>query len=222
MKQKLTLIIAMTFVLQSAFGQIIDRYGINIGASYATQIWDFKLVPVDFDNDYKVGLMTFIQVEKDFSNLLSLRTEFGYIQKGFKNNLTLTFSDGTQAGVNNDNVVLHNLALNIGLKITPFKFDYSPYLFMGCRNDYMISYKDIVIEEQASGLKFNMYESTIEDFNKYNLGGILGLGIDIKGLLYFEIEYNPNFTRNLDEKGLSIKDNCWGAKVGLNINILTE
>jgi hypothetical protein len=151
-----------------------------------------------------------------------LRTELGYIQKGFRSNVELTFADGTSAGVNDDNVVLHDLAINLGLKISPIVTDYSPYLLIGCRGDYMISYNDVVIEEQASGLKIHMYESQIEEFNKFNFGGLVGLGIDLKELFYIEIEYNPNFTKNFDSIGLSIRDNCWDAKLGININKLIE
>jgi hypothetical protein len=222
MKQRLLFFIVFILVATLSPSQIIDRYGINVGTSYSTQIWDYKLVPIDSDNEYKFGFQAFLQAEKDFGNFLALRTEFGYIQKGFKNNIQLTFADGTSAGTNNDNVILHNLALNIGLKVKPLKTDYSPYLLVGLRSDYMISYQDIELEEPGSGLKFNLYESTIEDFNKFNIGGLIGLGIDIKDLIYFELEYNPNFTKNLDEKELSIKDNCWGAKIGLNINKLIE
>ena len=222
MKQKLVFILALTLIAKLSHSQIIDRYGINVGTSYSTQIWDYKLINVDSDNEYKFGFQAFLQVEKDFGELLALRTEFGYIQKGFKNNLTLTSAEGTFVGTNNDNVILHDLALNLGLKIKPLKTDFSPYFLAGLRGDYMISYKDVEIEEPSSGLKFNMYESTIEDFNKFNIGGLIGLGVDIKDLIYFEIEYNPNFTKNFDDTGLSIKDNCWVAKIGLNINKLTE
>ena len=222
MKRRLTIILALILIANLSHSQIIDRYGINIGASYSTQIWDYKLISVGSDNDYKVGLMVFFQAEKDLGNIFALRTELGYIQKGFKNQLELTFVDGTFADTNNDNVVFHDIALNLGLKIKPLKVDYSPYILVGLRSDYMISYKDIEIEEQASGKKFNMYESAIEEFNKFNVGGLIGLGVDIKELLYLEVEYNPNFTKNFDDKGLSVKDNCWGIKIGLNINKLTE
>ncbi|MCK9450271.1 MAG: PorT family protein [Bacteroidales bacterium] len=222
MKHRLTITFALIFIANLTHSQIIDRYGINIGTSYSSQIWDYKLMPVNSDNKYKFGLQAFLQAEKDFGNIFAFRTELGYIQKGFKNNLELRFADGTSARTNNDNVVLHDLALNLGLKIKPLKTNYSPYLLLGLRCDYMISYKDIVFEEQASGLKFNMYESIIEEFNKFNLGGLFCFGIDIKNLIYFEIEYNPNFTKSIDDTGLSIKDNCWGAKLGLNINKLTK
>ncbi|MBN2730589.1 MAG: PorT family protein [Bacteroidales bacterium] len=222
MKQRLVFILALSLIATISHSQIIDRYGINIGTSYSTQIWDYKLVNVDSDNEYKFGFLAFLQAEKDFGKLLALRTEFGYIQKGFKNNLKHISEEGIYTGTNNDNVILHDLALNLGLKIKPLNTDFSPYFLAGLRGDYMISYKDVEIEEPSSGLKFNIYESTIEDFNKFNIGALIGLGIEIKGLIYFELEYNPNFTKNLDETGLSIKDNCWGAKIGLNINKLTE
>ena len=222
MKQRLVLILAMTLIAKLSHSQIIDRYGINVGTSYSTQIWDYKLINVDSDNEYKFGLQAFLQAEKDFGDLLAMRTEIGYIQKGFKNNITLTFADGTEAGTNNDNVILHDLALNLGLKVKPLKIDYSPYFLVGLRGDYMIAYKDIELEEPNSGMKMGMYKSTIDEFNKFNFGGLIGLGIDIKDMIYFEIEYNPNFTKNFDDTGLSIKDNCWGAKIGLNINKLTE
>ena len=222
MKQRLVFTLALTFLVKFSYCQIIDRYGINIGTSYSTQIWDYKLVPVDPENEYKFGFQVFLQTEKDFGNIIALRTEFGYLQKGFKNKMTLTFSDGTDACADNKNVVLHDLVLNLGLKVKPLDSDYSPYFIVGLRGDYMISYKDIIIEVPESGLKFNMYESTIEDFNKSNFGGLLGLGIEIKKLIYVEIEYNPNFTNNFDDTGLNVKDNCWGAKLGLNINKLIE
>lgn len=222
MKQRLIIILALILMANMAHSQVIDRYGINIGTSYASQIWDYKLIPIDPQIDYKVGLMAFIQAEKDLGNILALRTEFGYIQKGFKDQFEFTTADGTPIGEKNKNVVLHDLALNIGLKIKPYKVNYSPYFLIGLRSDYMISYKDVVVEEQASGLKFNMYESILKELNKFNVGGLLGLGVEIKDLIYFELEFNPNFTKSLDGTGLSIKDNCWVAKLGLNINKLKK
>ena len=103
MKQRLVFILVLILIAKFSHSQIIDRYGINIGTSYSTQIWNYKLVNVDSDNEYKIGLQAFLQSEKDFGNLLALRTEFGYIQKGFKNNVKLTSAEGTFIGTNNDN-----------------------------------------------------------------------------------------------------------------------
>jgi hypothetical protein len=222
MKQILVLFFAFTLMTNLSHGQLIDRFGVNIGSSYSTQIWDYKLISVDSDNEYKFGLQTFLQAEKDFGKLLTLRTEFGYVQKGFKSYISLISADLTEVETIKGNIILHDLALNLGIKLKPFKSNYSPYFFAGLRADYMISYRGIEFEELNSGLKFNLYESLIEDFNKFNFGGLIGLGINIKDLIYFEIEYNPNLTKNLNEPGLSIRDNCWGAKIGLNINKLSK
>ena len=215
--RKLISLFLLLVLTKSSYSQIIDRYGVNVGMSYATQSWDYKLLPsLNFDRDYKVGLMTFLSAEKDFGKALGVRAEIGYIQKGFSTTQELVFSDLSLIKIDKEKVILHDLAINLGLKISPFKFDYSPYILVGVRGDYMISYKPITVKE--SGFEFTMYESEIKDFTKFNMGGLFGVGIDINKSIYFEVEYNPNITRNFEDKGLSIKDNCWGIKVGINID----
>lgn len=221
MIRKLVLILVLTIITKISYSQIIDRYGINIGASYSTQIWDYKLISLDLDNEYKTGFQVFIQAEKDLGKIMALRTEIGYIQKGFRDDIEFRYSNNGPALTKiNDNVVLHDIALNIGLKIKPLKADYlSPYIIAGLRADYMFSYKDIEFEE-PNGNKINLYKDFIEEFNEFNVGGLIGLGIEWNRLLYFEVEYNPGITKSLNNKNLSIRDNCWGAKIGLNINKL--
>jgi len=232
MTKKFILIIFFTFLMQFSHCQIIDRYGFSLGASYSTQFWNINLPTIgmidwDFDLDYKFGFMAFLSVEKSLG-MFALRSEFGYIQKGFCDTQELTFIDGgsiSSVSPKNKNVILHDLALNIGLKVTPFKFENPPYIFVGVRSDYLISYKDIVFVEPVSELEFGKYKSTIDDFTKLNFGGLLGVGIDIKEMFYLEVEYNPNFTKSIksiNNKGLSIKDNCFGVKLGININKLIK
>jgi hypothetical protein len=221
MKKYLLTFILLVLITKYGKAQFIDKYGINIGASYSDQFWDYKLISIDNPNkDYKIGFLAFLSAEKKISKMFSIRSEIGYIQKGFKNNVEMTSSDGTSAGVNKENVIFHDLAANIGLKITPFDLKFSPYMLIGLSADYMISYKDIIFEEQGSGLKFNMYQSEIEKFKKLNLGGLIGIGFELNDLIYLEIEYNPSITNSYSSKGLDIKDNCWGIKIGFNINKL--
>ncbi len=220
MRPKIGLILALILIGKMAHSQIIDRYGVNIGASYSTQVWDYKLVNLDMDNKYKLGVQAFLHTEKDFGKFLALRTELGYLQKGFKEEIRLAFPDGTVIKKTTSGLTLHNLALNWGIKVKPIVSNYAPYLLIGLRGDYMISNSPIEIKESGSGKTFNIYEPFTKDFNKLNLGGLLAIGFDIKGLMYFEIEYNPNFTKNLDNKQLSVQDKSWGAKIGLNINKL--
>ena len=216
MKKTIKIIIFLILFAQLSFSQIIDRYGVNAGASYSTQFWNSNLIP-EPNTEYKVGFMAFISAEKNHGKF-GLRAEIGYLQKGFIKSDELLFSNGSVI-IKNKSVILHDLALNTGLKITPFKFAVFPYLFVGIRGDYMISHRNnMVFEEPGSGIKYKLWESLIDDFNKFNLGGLLGLGVDIKEIIYFEIEYNPNFTKNINAKYLKIKDNCYGVKLGVNIN----
>ena len=204
MTRKSIFIIFFILSIQFSYGQIIDKYGLNVGTSYSTQLWNHKMMTTDFN--YKFGLMTFLSAEKYFGKF-GLRTEIGYIQKGFKDKMELFNVDGTPLTVEKNNETLHNLAMNIGLKVHPIRLDNSPYVFVGVRGDYLISHS-----------KNGWYKLIIDEFSKFNLGGLFGIGIDFKELFYFEIEYNPGFTKNFDNGVVSIKDNCFGVKFGVNIN----
>ena len=191
-----------------------------MGASYSNQLWDYKMITINNTNkDFKIGFTAFLTAEKRINKIFSIRPEIGYIQKGFKNNYDLVFPSGN-AGVDKKNVIFHNLAADLGLKITPFDLKFVPYFLVGLRGDYMFSYKDIVAVEQGSGFKFNMYKSQIDEFKKFNLGGLIGLGYEFNETVYMEIEYNPSFTSSFNDTGLQIKDNCWDIKLGFNLNRL--
>ena len=219
MKQKLLIIAFLVILTNYGAAQIVDKFGFNIGLSYSNQLWDYKILSNDNSNkDYKIGFSAFFSAEKKISKMLSIRPEIGYIQKGFKNNIEMNFGDGTSAGVDKENVVFHDLGFNIGLKITPIDLKFAPYALLGLRCDYMISYEDIIFEEQASGLESNMYKSVIDNFNKTNLGGLITIGLELNDMAYFEIAYNPSITSSVNDKALRIRDNCWEIKMGLNIN----
>jgi len=223
MKQKLLIIAFLLLQYKYGSAQFIDNYGFNLGLSYSTQFWSFKLLSMEMNKDYKPGFAVFFSAEKKISKVFSIRPEIGYIQKGFKNNVEVHSSDGIPLGVDKKNVIFHDLGLNVGLKITPFDFKIVPYALLGFRCDYMLAYKDILFEEEGSGLIFNMYQSDIDCFNKTNLGGLIGIGFEINDLTYIEFEYNPSITQSYrSANGLNTKDNCWGAKVGFNINKLNK
>jgi|GEM_PF-779249 len=225
MFMKKNILIAFLLLLANQYGtaQLIDKYGLSIGTTYSNQLWNYKLFSIENPNkDYKTGLSFFLSAEKEINKALSIRSELGYLQKGFKNNLELSLGDGITMGVRGKNVIFHDLGLNIELKILPFKSKLLPYALIGFRGDYMLSYKDIVFEEQGSGLRLNMYESQINEFNKLNLGGLIGIGLEFNDLYYLEFEYNPAITSSFNSDVLQIKDNCWDLKLGLYINKLIK
>lgn len=197
--------------------QIIDKYGISFGASYSNQLSNNKIDSVQGPTkDYKIGFLVFIYAEKKLNKTFGLKTGIGYLEKGFKHNYDLYFPDGSTAKVKNKNVVFHDLCLDLGLKITSFKYKISPYATIGFRGDYMITYKDIIFEEPASGIKFNFYKHEIEKFNKMNLNGLIAIGCEFKKLYYLEFEFDPAITNKFKDSGQKIKDICWCLKLGIN------
>jgi hypothetical protein len=211
------------FLLSLQYGraQFIDKYGLNIGATYSNQLWSFILGPEgNVNQDYKLGYSVFFSIEKQLSHVFSIRPEVGYIQKGFKNIHELYVEGGSvpkPAGVDKKNVVFHDVSLNIGLKITPFTFQWNPYTVFGLRTDYMLYYKDIKYYDPGSRREYGMYKSEIDEYNKANLGGLISIGLEYKNLIYLEFEYNPSLTNSYKTPIVKIKDNCWGIRIGLNI-----
>jgi len=210
MKKKLGLILLLVLTTKYGMSQFFDNYGFNLGSSYSTQFWGNQRM------DYKLGLQVLLSAEKKINKLFSIKPEFGYIQKGFKYNYLVIHSDpGSPPMASDKNAIFHDLALNIGFKITPIICKCMPYAVIGLRGDYMVAYKDVVFEEYANGLK-----STFDMYHKANLGGLLGIGIDFSDKYYLEFEYNPSFTSS--SKSADIIDDCWGVKFGVNINKLIK
>ncbi len=221
MKKNLLTIIMFLLSIQYGHAQFIDKYGLNIGATYSNQLWSIKYGPEgDFNQDYKLGYSVFLSIEKQLSHVFSIRSEVGYIQKGFKNKYEVYLPGGSlpiPAGVDKKNVLFHDVGLNIGLKITPFTLQWNPYAVFGLRTDYMLSYNDIKYVDPGSGREYSMYKSDIDEYNKANLGGLISIGLEYKNLIYLELEYNPSLTNSYKSPEVKKKDNCWGIRIGLNI-----
>jgi len=214
--KKIKTVLFLILLTKISFSQIIDRYGFNAGISYSTQFWNPKILFSEMEIGYKVGLMFFLSSEKCFE-FFGLKTEIGYIQKGFSYKHETKSCNGGIVNHQNRNILLHDLALNICLKINPIKFDNTPYLLVGFRGDYLMSPKDVDLNMSTTNITGNLYGDYINNFNKYNLGCLLGVGIDFEEMVYIEIEYNPNFTKNLDKNLITIRDNCFGIKIGVYI-----
>lgn len=207
-----------SFILNAQF---IDKYGLKLGTSYSKQLWDYKFMQVDnSDTDYAPGVSVFIIAEKNLNAFLSIRSEIGYAQKGFKNEIDFVSMDGSFIASDKGHLILHNFCIDLGQKISPFQWKWKPYEIMGFCCDYMFSYRDVYVEETASGLSFPIYKSTVEEFNKFNLGAYIGFGLEFNDLLFMEMEYNPSITKTFDSSGLEIRDLSWSINMGVNINKL--
>jgi len=219
MKKAVLVILFLGILMNHGFSQFISNFGLNVGANYSGQLWFPQNPQVKIPaTGYKFGYLIFLSTEKNINKIFSIRPEIGYIQKGFKNLVELHFPDGSLGNTRNKNVIFHNMALNLGFKVSPFKVKFSPYAILGIHIDYMFAYKDILVEESGSGQAYNMYKTQIDDFNKLNLGLMSIIGLQYNGQIYLEFEYNQSLTDKYKSSTLRISDECWSLKLGLNIN----
>jgi hypothetical protein len=207
----------MFTLVNDLHAQIVNKFGIALGVNFSNQLWDYKKLAVNNANkDTKTGVSACFSVEKILSQNLGLRGQLGYIQKGFKNNIEYTFYNGGSADAFGKNVTLHDMEAAFALKLTPAGFAKHIFFICGLRADYMFAFRDIKVVEPGSGIAWNIYSSELNSFNRFNLGGIITAGIDLKDHLYIELEFNPAITSSLNTEALRVRDNCWGIKVGYN------
>ena len=213
--------LGLAVLTSSLCGQVVDKYGISVGASYANQDWRYQgpFAP-RVNNDFKVGMAASLFAEKHILKPLHLRLAIGYVQKGFKSNLRFTDINGVTMGPADNNVTLHNLCADVVLKFKPFTSTVEPYLLAGVRGNYRIAYTDAKYVESGSGLSFGIYGHAFDQFNKTYLEGLFGIGAEFKNLFFLEGAYNPSFTKSFDTSGLEVTDKSWELRLGLNLNKL--
>ena len=222
MKTKINLLAVFIVLSNTINAQFFDKYGASIGIAMSTQKWNYKIPTINnSDKDYKLGFSLFFNGEKNINELLTSRLGFGYLQKGFKDNVNWE-SIGV-SGQNDKNVVLHNLGIDAALKITPLnQLNWKPYGLIGLRGDFIIAYKDIEIEQQGSATTFKPYSHILDDYHPFSVGAIIGLGAEFDGLYYAEFEFNPAMTPVYNGQDIKITDIYFSIKFGVHISELLK
>jgi hypothetical protein len=210
------IIFALTFPLISC-AQFFDAYGVRMGMGYTAQYWDYTYFPVLSDwKDYKAGFSVLIGCGKNINSTLSVRTELGYIQKGFRENLEFTSPAGEPIKIEDDRVIFHDFVFGSSIKASPFKSMVKPYMFLGLRLDYLMDYRSLMLDIDGETVELD-YE-VFDDFNKFTLGALVGIGIEFNSTVFLDLEFNPALTKNLDSSGVTVQDRYWGITLGLNLS----
>lgn len=213
-----------TIVITLTYSQFFDKYGVRIGCGLSNQKYTFSTIEYKELYEYKISPSIFIGGEHKLDEKISLKGEIGYIQKGFKNNMTFRYDNLENNSQNiltlsNKNINLNDLSTNIGFKISPFQTKFKPYLSTSLRGDYLISYRDITYS--LNGNEFGIFKGTLKDYHKLTLGALLGIGVEYKELVFIDFEYNPSITPNFYKAGgLKVHDRYFGLSLGININTL--
>lgn len=202
-------------------GQALEGFGFRIGGGTSNHYWNYIDVPDLSDwKDNKYGLSFMVNAEMSLYQILSIRPEIGYIQKGFKNDITITMQQDEGINLEGENVVFHDLSGSVGLKVSPFHDNVKPYLIIGLRADYLLKYEDVTYEFE--GNEYGLYEDNLNilnNINKLTVSVLMGVGIEFNERYYLDFEYNPSLTNNYsnEKEGLDISDRFIGLTFGLNV-----
>ncbi len=207
----------------TANGQFLDNYGLQLGLGLSNQYWNYKnnmFSNLSGWKDNKTGFIAQVYAEKNFGRYFSLKPTIGYIQKGFKDDITLTTEEGEDIAVVNNKVLFHDLSLGLVMKIIPIDKSFKPYIIGGFRGNYMIDYRSVIIDQQ--GVKNELNTELYDDFNKFTIDAVIGIGISYNDLLFLDMEYAPPVTKNFESSALEIHDRYFCLTLGLNLNSLIK
>jgi hypothetical protein len=193
----LTLLVIGFSISQS---QLIRSYGVKAGIASTNQNWDWAPQSgVITNSTARQALDAGIFIEWLDIPLLSVVTEIHYIQKGSNvtTNIPITSRlspDETgqfysySARINYLSIpLLAKIRMNLGLVM--------PYIFAGPRFDYYLS---------SSGTSLS------SDFNKLDVGGTFGVGIELPSFLPIQVSaearYSPNFQNSYSVQSVTVKN----------------
>ncbi|MBN2664535.1 MAG: outer membrane beta-barrel protein [Bacteroidales bacterium] len=214
----LTIILFFIVFSNSLNAQIIDNYGISIGAGLSNCSWIYKNEILSEFSGWKKDKISFsgnIFLEKQFNNFFIFSTKIGYFQNGCIDNINLTFYNGEDVKIISDKIILNNLNFDFSVKLTNFQKDYYPFLFLGLSSNYLLSYKSCIIEYQGS--QYILDTDIYNDFKKITFNGIIGIGFSFKNICFIEFEYKPALSKNFNTDVLSIKSRYYGFAINYNI-----
>jgi hypothetical protein len=228
--KKYTFLLLYILNYSIVYGQFIDGYGINIGAGLSNQHWNYSseiISDLSYWNDYKVGVISQVYIEKKLIRFLSVKPALGYIQKGFISNIEIANEIGeiyTLSG----KVLLHDISFDLSFRIIPFEKINKPYLILGFRTDYLVGHRSAMDEYIV--MNFQLFKYIFDNYNKITFGGILGAGISFDEKIYLNLEYNPAFTKNFsstftdfhNSDSFSIYDQYISFTLGFNIGQLMK
>jgi len=137
----LTFLIVL-FVFQETNAQILRDVGIKTGISISKQNWTYKSGEMTLEKDYRTGLNFALNLEWFNNDYITLITDIGYIQKGFKEEIMMTSIDNPESGpLKTFKTRFDYLYFSPQLKIRKEFNKIIPYVFFGPRIDYQLSYK---------------------------------------------------------------------------------
>lgn len=149
--------------------QVVKSIAIKPGIVWANQEWEWANVQDITEYKFKTGLHMGVNVEFLQNKTLSIIAEGGYIEKGMVQEIELSTPDMPEGTgeIKTFNTSFRYAYLNPMLKARIEVGNFVPYIFVGPRVDFYLSYK--------SDLNYDELE---DELNKTIFGMIYGLGLE--------------------------------------------
>src|SRR5687768_16875618 len=142
MKQIL-LILSILSITIHVNGQALKSIGVKCGMSVANQTWNYEPFDITLKRDYRNGFCGSVMMEFFESNYLSLVTDIGYCAKGNSDKVLNTTTDMPEGNgtYKKYDTKFNYIAISPMLKARFESIYFVPYVLLGLRMDYQLSYK---------------------------------------------------------------------------------
>ena len=200
-------------------GQVVQSVGIKSGVSIANQTWFYKSINLTLKKDKILGSYSALTVDFIKSKYFNIATDIGYCQKGCTEKIqatTVNMPEGT--GVYKTyNTKFNYFSFSPLVKTKYTTTHFIPYIILGARIDYQLSYK--------SDLYLKQFES---NFHKTILGLSSGAGMEFKIKNFginTEFQYQYDITKLVDtppsaiNTGLRINNKAFVISIGLKYHL---
>ena len=94
----LLIFLILPFIFQKTNAQILRSVGTKTGISISKQTWTFNSPDKTLKKDNRIGLNFALNLEWFNNDYVTLITDIGYIQKGFKEGIMMTTVDNPEGG----------------------------------------------------------------------------------------------------------------------------
>ncbi len=203
------------------------NYGLKMGVGSFNQNWEFDGLPFSGWKKDKTGITAYIFGELNHNDHFGTKVEFGYLKKGYYNDLSYEGSDGTIYDNNSFTVDFNTIYLGISERITFFKSKIRPYVKIGVNLQFIpmgeIENKYLIVVNRSGQLLWYGREYSYSDnvnWNNITLNANIGIGLTYNDFLFIEFEYSTAITPLLNIDHIKVHDRYFGLSMGININRL--
>ena len=211
MKRVLTFAILLSAMITNA--QIVKSVGFKVGSSFSNQHFEYKDIDLAYKHKMKPGLFAAVNAEFFSCKFLSLSTDVGFIQKGWKDKMEYTSEQfpGGNGVWTNETVTDNYITVSPMAKV---RYEVGNNTFYGLLSPRIDFYLNSVIRSPFQG---NV------SYKSYALGLNGGVGYERRFerfSMLAEYIYQPDFTGIVDKFGLKVKNESMVITIGVKYNFI--